>query len=146
MPYATPISESQASGGYAPERINIVDEATLLSSNVAVDRLNNIDSDDDDDCEAIVRLDARPAPKKSIDIDTQLSDQTVATTEGDKNRITHYILGHSSHKKMVATSAVVDGMPKYSKFNTWCTSCQKGKMHVKPHAQNLWQERTEHKK
>ena len=66
MPYVTPISESQASGGYAPEQINIVDEATLLSSNVAVDKLNNIDSDDDDDCEAIVRLDARPAPKKTI--------------------------------------------------------------------------------
>ena len=106
----------RASGGYAPEQINIVDEAALLSSNVAVDKLNNIDSDDDDDCEAIVRLDARPAPKKTIDIDTQLSDRTVATTEGDRNRITHYILGHSSHKKMAATSAVVDGMPKYTKF------------------------------
>ena len=64
MPYVTPISESQASGEYVPERISTVDEATLLSSNVAVDKLNNIDSDDDDDCEAIVRLDARPAPKK----------------------------------------------------------------------------------
>ena len=84
-------------------------------------------------------------PKKSIDIDTQLSDSTVATTEGDRNRITHYILGHSSHKKMAATSAVVDGMPKYSKFNTWCTSCQKGKMHVNLHTQSLWQERAEHK-
>ena len=68
MPYVTLTSESQASGGYAPKQINIVDEATLLSSNVAVDNLNNIDSDDDDDCEAIVRLDARPAPKKSISI------------------------------------------------------------------------------
>ena len=129
---------------YAPEQINIVDEATVLSSNVAIDNLNNVDSDDDNDSEAIVRLDARLAPKKSIDVDTQISDRTVATTEGDRNRITHYIPGHCSHKKMVATSAVVDCMPKY-KFNTWCISCQKGKMHVKPHAQNLWQEWAEHK-
>ena len=92
-----------------------------------------------------VRSDVRPAPKKSIDIDTQLSDRTVATSEGDRNRITLYILGHSSHKKMGTTSAVIDGTPKYCKFNTWCTSCQKGKMHVKSHAQNLWQVPAEHK-
>ena len=61
MPYLTPISESQASGGHVPKKI--VKEATLLSSNVAIDKVNNVNSDDDDDCEVIVWLDARPAPK-----------------------------------------------------------------------------------
>ena len=74
-------------------------------------------------------------------IDTQLSDRTVAKTEDDRNRIVHHALGHISHNKMTATSTVVDGMPKYRKFDTWCTSCQKDKMHMLPHAHDLWNER-----
>ena len=91
--------------------------------------------------EAVVRLDARPAPDSRIRISTELSDLTVAKTEDDQNRIVHHVLGHVSHKKASATSAVVDGMPKYSKFDTWCTSCQKGKMHMLPQAHDLWNER-----
>ena len=44
----------------------------------------------------------------------ETSDKTVALNENDRNRITHCLLGHVSHKKMAATSAVVDGMPKNS--------------------------------
>ena len=78
-------------------------------------------------------------------IDTEMSDKTVALNENDRNRITHCLLGHVSHKKMAATSAVVDGMPKNTNFNTWCTLCNKGKMTHVLHAHDLWRERAAHK-
>jgi hypothetical protein len=88
-----------------------------------------------------VRLDARPAPQNRIKIDTEMSDKMIARTEDDRNRIVHHVLGHVCHNKAAATSAVVGGMPKYTKFDTWCTSCQKGKMTHLPHAHGLWRER-----
>ena len=111
----------------------------MLPSTISIDKALNLEQALPE--EAVVRLDARPAPENRIKINTELSDLTVAKTEDDENRIVHHVLGHVSHKKAHATSAVVDGMPKYSKFNTWCTSCQKGKMHMLPHAHDLWNER-----
>ena len=143
MPYVTPIGESPTSGGSPPTETHYVDESDLLSS--VIKAYGGTDSADDGPGEATVRLDARPLPDNKITIDTQLSDRTVARTEDDRNRIVHHALGHVSHNKMAATSAVVDGMPKYSKFDTWCTCCQKGKMHMLPHAHNLWNERATHK-
>ena len=37
------------------------------------------------------------------------------------------------------------GGSKFSTSNTWCTSCQKGKMSHLPHAHDLWNERAAHK-
>ena len=125
MPYVTPIGESPTSGGGPPTEAHYVDESDLLSS---VIKAYSTDSGaEDGPGEATVRLDARPLPDNKITIDTTMSDRTVARTEDDRNRIVHHALGHVSHNKMAATSAVVDGMPKYSKFDTWCTCCQKAK-------------------
>ena len=139
MPYVTPIGESPASGGSPPIETHYADESDLLSS--VIKAYSTESGAEDGPGEATVRLDARPLPDNKIVIDTQLSDRTVARTEDDRKRIVHHALGHISHNKMTATSTVVDGMPKYSKFNTWCTSCQKGKMHMLPHAHDLWNER-----
>ena len=138
----TPIGCSHDSGGFSPTASIHVDEAEMLSSINSIDRAFNAENALPE--EAVVRLDARPAPDNKIKISTELSDQLVANTEDDQNRIVHHVLGHVSHNKAHATSAVVDGMPKYSKFNTWCTSCQKGKMHMLPHAHDLWNERAAH--
>ena len=91
-----------------------------------------------------MRLPTEAQPDSRIKIDGQMSDLHVARTEEDGSRIAHQMFGHISHRKMAATSAVVDSFPKYSKHATWCTSCHKGKMHMLPHSHNLWNERAEH--
>ena len=120
LPYVTPhtpTDKSRSSGSYAPYSANRVDEAALLASTILAYNANT-----NDPKEAAVRLDARPFLDKTINIDTQLSDRSVDKTEDDQNRIVHHALGHIDHKKLAATSAVVDGMPKYSKHNTWCST------------------------
>ena len=106
MPYITPNGECAASGGEAHLPRYTVSESHLLSS---INSANNLENEDPE--EAVVRLDARPAPQNKIVIDTEMSDKTVALNENDRNRITHCLLGHVSHKKMAATSAVVVEIP-----------------------------------
>ena len=42
--------------------------------------MNNLENEDPE--EAVVRLDARPAPQNRIKIDTEMSDKMIARTEG----------------------------------------------------------------
>ena len=91
-----------------------------------------------------MRLPTEAQPESRIKIDGQMSDLHVGRTEEDESRIAHQMFGHISHRKMAATSAVVDSFPKYSKHATWCTSCHKGKMAHLPHAHDLWKERAAH--
>ena len=143
MPYITPIEESPNSGGIAPIARQYVDEADLLSSTINDFTLNTEEGSLPE--EAVVRLDTERMPENRIVIDGQTSDKLVARTDQDKDRIVHHIFGHTSHKKISATSAVVDGMPKYQHFNTWCTSCNKGKMHMLSHSHSLWNERAKNR-
>ena len=138
MPYVTPATEYTAANS-ATRPLYTVGESRLLSSCIAA---NNLESNEPE--EAVVRLDARPAQSRTIKIDPEMSDNTVASTDDDHSAIAHHILGHVGHRKVRATSAVVDGMPKYSKNKIWCTSCHKGKMTHLPHAHDLWRERAEH--
>ena len=75
LPYITPIDGSPVSGGSPTVVRHTVGEAYLLSSNNTADNLEN-----EEPAEAIVRLDARPAPDGRIKIDTILSDNSVART------------------------------------------------------------------
>jgi len=122
LPYITPTDGSSVSGGSRTVETYGVDESHLLSSNNTAD-----DPENSDPAEAIVRLDARPSPENRIVIDPEISDGLVTKSDDDRARVVHHMLGHASSRKMAATSAAVDGMPKYSRFDTWCTSCHKAR-------------------
>ena len=133
MPFLTPYDTTcESSGGSSPP---VIDESTILSSAFSVDA-----DERDDPEEAIIRLATEVAPKNRLIINTTASDLTTMSEE-TKSRITHQAFGHVSHRKLMATSAVADGMPKMATCPTWCTSCHKGKMHVLPHPKNAWVER-----
>ena len=91
-----------------------VDEAQLLSFTIAKDSILGNDEGSLPE-EAVVRLPTTAQPDSRIKIDGQMSDLHVARTEEDEDRIAHQMFGHISHRKMAATSAVVDSFPKYSK-------------------------------
>ena len=96
------------------------------------------DKNNDNFEEAVVRLHAAPIDQNKFIIDPSIGDRLAPSTAEERNRAVHNALGHISENKMHATSAVVDGMPKYSKCPTFCTSCHKGKMHILPHDHNKW--------
>ena len=69
LPYITPADGSPVSGGSPVIESYGVGESHLLSSIITADNLENADP-----AEAIVRLDARPAPENRISINPQISE------------------------------------------------------------------------
>ena len=79
LPFVTTCTPILDSGGFSPTATESVDEAEMLSSTISIDHALNMEQALPE--EAVVRLDARPAPDNKIKISTELSDQMVANSQ-----------------------------------------------------------------